>query len=169
MKKNMKKTVKTISKKLSVPAPCSTRIEIDYEKDFSKWAAKQAKFLKIGEFEKLDLANLIEEIEDLSKREKQRLTSYLEGLLMHKLKVKFQSAKHTKSWDLSIKEANHKAQKTLSENPSLKSKLKDIVEDAYFSARLKAAVETKLDESKFPEKCPWSLKDLFPDLEKKYC
>ena len=56
---------------------------------------------------------------------------------MHKLKVAFQPDKHTTSWDLSIKEASYKAHKVLSENPSLKSKLKEIVSDAFFSARLK--------------------------------
>lgn len=140
-----------------------------YDRDFSKWATIQANLLKKGEFSKLDIENLIEEIEDLSKREKQRLTSYLEILLMHMLKAKFQPEKHSTSWDLSIKEANHKAQKTLKENPSLKHKLKEIIEDAYFSARLKAALETKMEERAFPEKCPWNLKDIFPDLEKKYC
>lgn len=141
---------------------------VEYEKDFSKWAHCQAKLLKNGEFDKLDIDNLIEEIDDLSKREKQRLASYLEILLMHMLKMEFQSKKQSKSWALSIKESAYKARKTLSENPSLKPKLKEIVEDAYFSARLKAAIETKLDEGTFPKKCSWGLEVLFPDLEKKY-
>ena len=155
--------------KMSLTAPAYAGNELIYEKDFSKWAINQARFLKRGEFERLDVDNLIEEIGDLSKREKQRLESHLEVLLMHMLKVKLQPSKHTKSWDLTIKEASHKAHKTLSENPSLKSKLKGVLEDAYFSARLKAARETKLDEKKFPEACPWTPKDIFPDLEKKYC
>lgn len=165
--KPIKKSVKARPKALSVAAP--VKKDSEYEEDFSKWANNQARFLKRGEFERLDMDNLIEEIADLSKREKQRLTSYLEVLLMHMLKVKFQHEKHTSSWDRSIKVASHKAQKTLSENPSLKQKLKEIVDDAYFSARLEAVDETGLDESKFPEKCPWSLKDIFHDLEKKYC
>ncbi len=139
-----------------------------YEKDFSKWANTQARLLKKGEYSKLDIDNLIEEIEDLSKREKQRLISHLEILLMHLLKVKFQPEMHTVSWDLSIKEARHKANKALRENPSLKSKLKEILEDAYFTARLKAALETKMPEKTFPEICPWDPKELFIDLEKKY-
>jgi hypothetical protein len=140
-----------------------------YDKDFAKWANDQAMFLKKQEFSKLDIKNLIEEIEDLSKREKQRLASHLENLLMHMLKVKYQPSKHSKSWDHTIKNSNHKAHKTLQENPSLKSKLKEILEDAYFSARLDASSETGLDEKTFPEKCPWALKEIFPDLEKKYC
>jgi len=164
--KTTKKTVQSSPKKLSVPAPAKEAVK--YERDFSKWANDQAKFLKKREFAKLDIDNLIEEIEDLSKREKQRLTSYLEKLLMHMLKVKFQPQMHTSSWDRSIKIQSHKSQQTLSENPSLKSKLKDILNDAYFSARLEAMNETGLPDNTFPEKCPWVLKDIFPDIEKKY-
>ncbi len=162
----MKKTIKANPKKMSVSCPSNT---LSYDKDFYKWTTNQARFLKNGEFSKLDIENLIEEIESLGRSEKRTLKSYLEILLMHMLKVEFQPGKHTTSWDISTKVASHKAQKTLLENPSLKPKLKEIVEDAYFSARLDAALETKLDEGTFPEKCPWSLKDIFPDLEKKYC
>jgi hypothetical protein len=150
-------------KQLSLPAVVN-----EYEKDFSKWAHKQARFLKKRVFSKLDIDNLIEEIEDLSKREKQRLTSYLEILLMNKLKVAYQPSLHSPSWDASIKQAAYRAQKTLAENPSLKIKLKEILADAYFYARLKAVIETGLEEETFPPKCPWQLKELFPDLEKKY-
>lgn len=140
-----------------------------YDTDFSKWATCQAVFLKRKEFEKLDIENLIEEIESLGRSEKRTLASYLENLLIHLLKVKFQKLEiDSVSWQLSIREASHKARKTLSENPSLKPKLKEIVEDSYFSARLRASKETKLPEDIFPEVCPWSLKEIFPDLEKKY-
>lgn len=167
--KNIKKIVKSNPKKLSISASASLESELEYEKDFSKWAHNQALFLKKREFAKLDMDNLIEEIEDLSKREKQRLTSYLENLLMHLLKVHYQPEMRTGSWDASIKEATYKVKKTLSENPSLKPKLKEVLKDAYFAARLKAVVETQLKEETFPESCQWSLKEIFPDLEKKYC
>ncbi len=140
-----------------------------YDKDFAKWSKDQARFLKKQEFSKLDLKNLIEEIESLGRSEKRTLESYVMKLLLHLLKVKYQPKKHTRSWDLSIKQMSHSAKKTLSENPSLKPKLKEIVDDAYFSARLQASSETGLDENTFPEKCPWSLKEIFPELEKKYC
>lgn len=29
-------------------------------------------------------------------------------------------------------------------------------------------MKTKIDRKIFPEECPWTLKDIFPDLEKKY-
>ena len=159
-----RKIISMKGKKMSV-VPAAKPI---YEKDFYKWTHSQASFLKKQEFSKLDIDNLIEEIESLGRSEKRTLRSYLEILLMHMLKVKFQPSMHTVSWDLSIKETSHKAQTTLQENPSLKMQLKDLVKDAYFSARIKAALETGLDEKTFPKKCPWVSKDLFPDLEKKY-
>lgn len=97
--KKKKATLQTSPKKLALPA--SKHQEIDYEVDFSAWATSQANFLKTGEFKKLDIDNLIEEIEDLSRRERDKLVSHLENLLMHKLKVKYQPTMHTASWDSS--------------------------------------------------------------------
>ena len=167
--KPKKNTVKISEKKLTLSAlnKPSQSVE-EYEKDFFKWTKSQARLLKNQEFSKLDIVNLIEEIESLGRSEKRALQSYLEVLLMHMLKKKYQKKADTRSWDLSIKSSNHKVQQVLSDNPTLKSKLKDIVTDAYYSARLSAAAETGLDEKKFPEECPWSLKELFPYLEPKY-
>lgn len=168
----MKTTKKTrqISKKRIPTSTSNLAKSQTYETDFSKWVKHQAKFLKKKEFEKLDIDNLIEEIESLGRSEKRTLQSYLEILLMHMLKVKYQKLEiDSVSWNLSIEESSRKSQKILSENPSLKPKIKEILEEAYSYARLKAAKETKLDIKKFPENCPWNLKDIFPDLEKKYC
>lgn len=164
-----KKIVRIRSPKMALSATSFSESKPVYDTDFSKWVRDQAEFLKEREFEKLDIDNLIEEIESLGRSEKRILESYLEKWLMHMLKIKFQPKKHTASWDNTIEISRHKAQKTLSENPSLKPKLKEIVEDAYFSARIMASTETGLAVANFPEECPWVLKELFPDLEKKYC
>ncbi len=169
MEKVVKKTIKASPKKLRLSVPTRTKKSEGYESDFYKWVNDQAKHLKKREFSKLDMDHLIEEIESLGRSEKRTLTSYLEVLLMHMLKIKYQPNLKSKSWDVSIKESRHKAHKTLAENPSLKPKLKEIVADAYFSARLKASLETGLEEKTFPEECLWDLKTIFPDLEKKYC
>lgn len=162
-----KKTIKTHPKKMTIAL--STEEDKDvYEKDFSEWAKNQARHLQNREFDKLDIENLREEIEDLSKRERDKLVSHLENLLMHLLKVKYQKQMHTVSWDLSIKVAKFKANEVLSDNPSLKAKLKTLLPKAYYTARLNAIRETGLDEKIFPEECEWKPKDLFENLEKKY-
>lgn len=133
-----------------------------YSKDFFKWTEHQIAALKNKEFDNLDIKNLVEEIETLGRTEKRTLESYLTVLFLHLLKIKYQPKKHTRSWDLSIKNAEYHAKKVYAQNPSLKEHLPEIFRDAYFSARLNAANETGLEEKVFPKKCPWKIEDIFP-------
>lgn len=87
---------------------------------------------------------------------------------MHMLKKSYQPEMATVSWDLSIEGANLEVQEIISENPSLKPELKEILIKSYSLSRINAAKETMLNIDIFPEECPWTLKDIFPDLEKKY-
>lgn len=148
--------VRVAPKRLSVCAPVK-----EYDKDFFKWTKNQASLLKKQEFSKMDIENLIEEIESLGRSEKRTLQSYLEVLLMHMLKTTYQPEYHTKSWDLSIRNSRVKARQVLDENPSLKPKLGEIIKKAYELARLGAAQETGLDETLFPKECPWELGAIF--------
>ena len=159
-----KKTTRALPKKMTISAPKTKTVT--YEKDFYKWTKDQSLFLKKEEFTKLDIEHLIEEIESLGRSEKRTLKSHLEVLLMHMLKSKYQPKKHTKSWDLSIKNSRYKTESVLKDNPSLKPQLKEILKEAYFAARLDAALETGLEEKVFPEECPWKLEDILPVEQK---
>ncbi|HEY9742417.1 MAG TPA: DUF29 family protein [Coleofasciculaceae cyanobacterium] len=44
-----------------------------YETDFYAWTIEQAKFLKDGVWDCLDISNLVEEIESLGKQQRQEL------------------------------------------------------------------------------------------------
>ncbi|HEY3527467.1 MAG TPA: DUF29 domain-containing protein [Nitrososphaeraceae archaeon] len=136
--------------------------------DFYGWTRHQADLLRTKEFSKLDMDHLIEEIESMGNSERSRLRSHLKILLMHMLKKSYQPEMATVSWDLSIEGANLEVQEIISENPSLKPELKEILIKSYSLSRINAAKETMLNIDIFPEECPWTLKDIFPDLEKKY-
>ena len=58
-----------------------------YEQDFPLWAERQAALLRAARFDELDLENLIEEVEDLSRRERRSVESYVETILEHLLKL----------------------------------------------------------------------------------
>lgn len=133
---------------------------LPYEADFFKWTQTQANLLKKEEFTKLDIDNLIEEIESLGKSQRDKLESHLTILLMHLLKIEYQPTHHSKSWDLSVKNARHHVKKTIEQNPSLKSKMAEILNDAYYSARLMAAQETGLDEKVFPKSCKLKIEEI---------
>ena len=47
-------------------------------------------------------------------------------------------------------------------------KANEIMEEAYYAARCEAATETRLSIKAFLEECPWTVKEIFPDLEEKY-
>lgn len=68
--------------------PVSPSSEL-YDQDYVIWTHKQASLLKQGRFGELDLANLIEEVEDLGDRHRDALESNLIVLLTH-LKWQYQ-------------------------------------------------------------------------------
>ena len=134
-----------------------------YEKDFYSWTQEQADLLRNGQFNDLDIPNLIEEIETMGRSEKRELESRLTILLLHLLKWKYQEVRRSRSWQLSIDEQRIQFEETLNENPGLKPKLDEIVKKAYRLAVIKAARETKISKAVFPECCPWNLAQLIED------
>lgn len=135
----------------------------EYDTDYFNWCNKQAELIKNKEFEKLDFENLVEEIESLGRSEKRAVTSYLKNLLLHLLKYRFQPMMRSRSWISSIVFSRKDFKEILNENPSLKSKLNEMIESAYSSARLKAEHETGLDSSTFPKVCCFSIDEIFDD------
>ena len=136
---------------------------ISYENDFYSWTQEQAELLKHGRFSELDIANLIEEVESMGRGEKRELESRLTILLLHLLKWKYQDVRRGRSWQLSIDEQRIQFEKTLNENPGLKPALDQIIKYAYKLAVIKAARETKISKSIFPESCPWNLAQFIED------
>jgi hypothetical protein len=138
-----------------------------YDKDFYKWTQVQASLLKKNKFDKVDIENVIEEIEALGRSDKTKLYNLLVVLLHHLLKNNYalENKGNSTSWDSTILNSRTGIQRLLKSSPSLKPILKEIIDDAYEQARALAVIETDiLKEDLFPETCPWSLKEIFPDL-----
>lgn len=131
-----------------------------YETDFYEWTQKQAILLEKLEFEKVDVKNLIEELHALGNSEKRALENHIANLFLHLMKIDYQLSKQSKSWDFSVRNAKFQIKKLLKDNPSLKSKLPELIQDAYYVACLNAAAETGLDEKTFPKTCPWKKDDI---------
>lgn len=131
-----------------------------YEQDFYGWALEQADLLSMGNLENLDIINLIEELKDLGNSQASKLQSYLTNVFLHKLKIKYQPCRHSRSWDLSIKFSTNRVLRQLKKNPSLKSSLMEIFKEAYEDAIAYACKETGLEEETFPEECPWTQEEI---------
>jgi hypothetical protein len=127
-----------------------------HDSDFYAWTLEQAALLRAGRAGEADLEAIAEEIESMGKTEKRELVSRLTILLLHLLKWRHQPSHRGKSWRLTIANARDDITDHLEDNPSLNAMLDSAMEQAYRTARRKAAIETEFDEDDFPARCPWS-------------
>jgi len=126
-----------------------------YETDFYDWTNQQAHLLRAGKFAEIDVQNLVEEIEDMGKRQKQELVSRLRVLLMHLLKWEYEPTYRSKSWTATIKTQRFDIAEHLEQNPSLKATLDASIAKAWKGALVDAEAETEIDRRSFPQMCPW--------------
>ena len=139
-----------------------------YDTDFYLWSKEQSSLLREKEYTKLDIENLIEEIESLGRNERNRLESFLRIYFCHKLKFEYQPQKRTRSWENTLRYSLRNAIGSLKENPSLKPKVREIMHWAYDWAVLDAEKQTGILIENFPETCPWKVQEIFEDIEDKY-
>jgi hypothetical protein len=59
---------------------------VRYDEDFNGWIEETIALLKAKRFEEVDVDNLIDELESMSKRDKREILSRLKVLLMHLMK-----------------------------------------------------------------------------------
>ena len=133
-----------------------------YEEDFAAWAEAQAEALRAGRLDALDLANLAEEIGDLSNRERDAVESH-ETLVMHLLKWRYQPDRRSRSWEATIKVARRNIAKLLRRSPSLRRELAAALDEVYPNARIRAGAATGLADDAFPGACPFSLDQVTGD------
>ncbi len=127
-----------------------------YAQDFCLWIEKALVLLREGNLKDLDLENLLEEIEDMSKSQKQALESNLQVILIHLLKYKYQSDKRTNSWRYTIVEHRQRIRKAFKNSPSLKRHFLEEFAEVYLDARKLASVETNIDIDNFPITSPFT-------------
>jgi Domain of unknown function DUF29 len=136
-----------------------------YERDFYRWVEEQTRLLRRGALERLDVANLVEEIEDLGIGAKKAVKSNLVVLLLHLLKHQFQGRRRSRSWRASIVEHRQRLRDDFRSSPSLRGYAQDVFVEAYADARARASAETGLPGGAFPEAPPYNLEQaLDPDF-----
>ena len=144
---------------MAEPAKAAESSSPDYDKDFCLWAERQATLLRAGDFEALDVENLIEEIEDMPQNNRRAVESNLVVVLKHLLKYQFQPGRRSGSWLSSIREHRRRIDGFLEDSPSLRPKLAARYPACYRNARSQATDETGLAVSVFPEDPEFDLAD----------
>lgn len=130
-----------------------------YDQDILAWSQEQARLIRAGRFELLDVAHVAEEIEDVGKSEQRELANRMTLLLAHLLKWQYQPERRGASWEKTIKAQRKELAYHLDETPSLRPKLLEArwLEMVWAKAIAQAVSETGLDC--FPDDCPWIMDD----------
>jgi Domain of unknown function DUF29 len=144
--------------------PSSTKLL--YEEDFPLWAERQAALLRAARFEELDLDNLIEEVEDLSRRERKSVESYVETIVEHLLKLAVSPSKRPRrGWLVTVDKQRLKLSRELT--MTLRSHLQAELPALYEGLRRPLARQLEKDRVRpdtLPAVCPYTL-DQILDLD----
>ncbi len=134
--------------------------------DFALWAAEQAALLSSGRLDRVDIENVVGELEYLGNSQKSEIESRLKVLLTHLLKWQFQPAQRTNSWTATLIEQRTEIAEVIRRSPSLKHyPAQALGSRTYEIAMLRASGETGLARSSFPQSCPYTIEQILdPDF-----
>ncbi len=136
-----------------------------YDTDFFEWCHEQARLVRAGRLDELDLENIAEELETMGRSDKHQIRSRLKVLVMHLLKWKYQPGARTPGWRRTIRDQREEIAEVVKGSPSLKGFPAAIAIDLYSSARHAASEETGIDYTLFPEVCPFTVEQILdPDF-----
>src|SRR5579863_44 len=132
-----------------------------YDTDFYQWTQQTARQLRDGAFTEIDIVSLLDEVEDLGKRQKAASQSRLAVLIAHLLKWDTQPARRSRSWQATIQLQRNRIQRLLKSSPSLKPFLSEILEESYQDAVLLAIRDTGLSDHDFDTRhCVYTLEEI---------
>jgi hypothetical protein len=145
-----------------------------YEQDYKLWLQENIKAIKENRFNDLDYINLLQELEDMGKADKNALVSNIKILIAHLPKLQIQHdapEQMKKSWYASVDEHRERIEDSLANIPSLKNYLSEAIATSYSGARKLAIKEgqrasfevRKPSENEYPQTCPFSLEQLLDE------
>lgn len=124
-----------------------------YDTDYNLWVLETVAKLQAKDFENLDLENLVEEVLDLSKRDKRKLESLLARLFEHLLKLKYWESERERNkghWEREITNFRLQIIRLLEDSPSLRSHLENRLTKLYQDGCQLASKRSQLPLNTFP-------------------
>jgi hypothetical protein len=128
-----------------------------YDEDFALWVDEQVAALRRGDVAALDVANLVEELEGLTKRDARALGSQLKRIMVPMLKQRYQPERASRSWVDSIENGREEIADILEQSPSLRRTLPALMSKHYPRAVAQAGRDTRLVARTFPAAPPFTL------------
>ncbi|MBL1208935.1 DUF29 domain-containing protein [Geminocystis sp. GBBB08] len=137
-----------------------------YDTDYNLWVLETVKRIENHDFNSVDWENLIEEVLDLSKRDKRKLESLLMRLIEHLLKLGYwetEKERNKSHWKGEIRNFRLQIKRLLQDSPSLKLYLRDIVEECYQNSRNIVCDKSQLPLHTFPKNPIASLEQILDE------
>ena len=134
-----------------------------HEEDLYGWAVSTVQLLRDKKMSEIDFDHIAEELEDMVSSNETQMINRRTLVLSHLLKWQFQPNMRGHSWIYTIREQRTQAKMHLTDNPSLKGKLEEILINAYDVATSKAAKDTSFDKKDFPLECPYTFDQIMND------
>ncbi|MCU0547823.1 MAG: DUF29 domain-containing protein [Leptolyngbya sp. Prado105] len=141
-------------------ADVKAKLDSLYDTDYQRWIHQTVAQLKAQDFGKLDLENLIEEIESLGKQDKRSLSSDLTRLCEHLLKIKHwepERERCLKGWISEVTNFRSEIELILEDSPSLKPFLSEIFLSCYQRARKNVLKVVELSSDSISEEPSFTL------------
>ena len=134
-----------------VMAKVKQKRSVSQEDDFHAWALEQAQILRriAPKVPPLDCLEIAEELEGMARSEAHAVQSFLEGLLLHLLKWRYEPSRRSRSWRASVQNARASIRHRLEDSPSLRPQIPILLGRAYENARRSAGAKMEFDE------CEW--------------
>ena len=126
-----------------------------YETDYNLWVLETVSKLKNQDLDSLDWKNLIEEVEDLSRRDKHKLQSLLNHIFEHLLLIIYwqtERIRNQEHWEREVLNFRLQVFQVLEDSPSLRNYARDYLVEGYKKGTKLAAKHSQLPLSTFPEK-----------------
>lgn len=130
-----------------------------YDQDYFTWLNQNIDLLKNRNFSELDVPNLIEELSDKAKEEKNEIFFNAQAIISYFLKCSVSNdiSQEEKSKVTITKQAlSHR----IYESPSLEEYMESILEEAYDQARISIQYFLGKTFSDFPKKCPYTVEQI---------
>ena len=95
-----------------------------YDADFFDWTQDQARLLRAGKLDLIDIENIAEEIESLGKSDRRGIENQLVRLIAHLLKLRFSADLAPRGgWTESVMDARLQIELALDDSPSLRRRM----------------------------------------------
>jgi len=137
---------------------------ISYQDDIVSWANEQARLIRAGRFDLLDIEHIADEIEDVGKSEQRELSNRMALLLAHLIKWQYQPERQGSSWLRTIKEQRKAIIRRLEKTPSLKPELQDNTWWEMVWSDAISLVLAEVELTNLPDICPWTAAEILDEV-----